>query len=293
MAVEKMYLVNMSAELDDLDNFLDKIINDIEIQPVDVFTQIDNRNFSIEVSEKNLDRTVDFNSVTSFSTDAVSADIEKKIESIEKYMDIKESTGNDRIALKEIDELYEKIKNLIDEKEKLVKERKELEEYINNINILKSLDIDIEKLKDLKFFNFRFGQVSQDGRFILKNNYKNIPSLIFHLKKDDTNIDQNLSILNNIFNIDKKIIKLNDDTEKILESEYESTNNTVLNVEKDYNLRMKEDSKKVYDQIIDEAVKSIKDTNLVHSKNIEGLKLFYENHKKNLEDKFVDEIIND
>ncbi|MCI5840045.1 MAG: hypothetical protein MRZ81_05810 [Peptoniphilaceae bacterium] len=47
MAVEKMYLVNMSAELDDLDNFLDKIINDIEIQPVDVFTQIDNRNFSI------------------------------------------------------------------------------------------------------------------------------------------------------------------------------------------------------------------------------------------------------
>ncbi|MDU3153684.1 MAG: hypothetical protein E6706_05485, partial [Anaerococcus hydrogenalis] len=66
MAVEKMHLVNIMARLDNLDDFLEDLIDIDEFDQVDAFRQIQNREFSIRASEENIEKTEDFNDLESF-----------------------------------------------------------------------------------------------------------------------------------------------------------------------------------------------------------------------------------
>lgn len=66
MAVEKMYLVNMVSELKNLDKFLEDVIEIGDIEPVDAFNQVTNRNFNIKASAENVDITEDINELTGF-----------------------------------------------------------------------------------------------------------------------------------------------------------------------------------------------------------------------------------
>lgn len=290
MAVEKMYLVNMSAKLEDVDSFLDDVIDGVEIQPVDAYTQIENRNFSIEVSEENLNRTVDFNDVVSFQSDG-NNDIIKKIEELQKYIDFSKGNGTTKLSYEQIDSLYNKVKSLIDRKEKLEKEKMQLEEYIENLRILDNVGIDINQVKQLKYFNFRYGSVSPDGRYILKNNYKNIPSLIIHLKNDDPNHQNNIDALEKIYDIDNKTRYLNENTTAILENETKANNDTLLSIEKNYVSKMKIEGQKLYDEIIKSANDSVLSLNKVNEDKISYLENFYKDKKTNLVTKYYNKII--
>ena len=67
MAVEKMYLVNMISDLDNLDSFLEDVIKIGDIEPVDAFNQVTNRTFNITASTENVDITEDINKLSGFS----------------------------------------------------------------------------------------------------------------------------------------------------------------------------------------------------------------------------------
>lgn len=251
MAVEKMHLVNIMAKLENLDDFLEDLINIDEFDQVDAFRQVQNREFSIKASEENIDKTEDFNELDSF--EKIDSTFIKNLEDIKEFLNLEDSDNGKRINDEKLKNLLKILEDNIEKKKDLEEKNKKLEEYINNLQALENEEININKITNLNYFNYRLGEVSKDGRFILKNNYESIPSLIIHLQKNDPNIKTNKEALKSIYSIDDETTKLRNDTDVILKNEKDNVNKVSLELNKNYDSKTKDDSNKIYDDILKEA----------------------------------------
>ena len=232
MAVEKMHLVNIMAKLENLDDFLEDLINIDEFDQVDAFRQVQNREFSIKASEENIDKTEDFNELDSF--EKIDSTFIKNLEDIKEFLNLEDSDNGKRINDEKLKNLLKMLEDNIEKKKELEERNKKLEEYINNLQALENEEININKITNLNYFNYRLGEVSKDGRFILKNNYESIPSLIIHLQKNDPNIKTNKEALKSIYSIDDETTKLRNDTDVILKNEKDNVNKVSLELNKNY-----------------------------------------------------------
>lgn len=290
MAVEKMYLVNMVSELKNLDKFLEDVIEIGDIEPVDSFNQVTNRNFNIKASAENVNITEDINELSGFDKED-SDDFIEKLKELKESLDLNESSNKKLVDKNQINELYDKLKSLLKEKEDLEEKSKILDVYSENVELLKDYKIDIEKVKNLKYFDYRYGSVSEDGRFILKNNYENIPSLIIHL---DGRIDNaNLRALDDIYSLDQTTGKLEVQTQKILNDEIINTRNVSLRLDQEYNSKNKDLSEKIYNEILDDANVKIEKINLNYQSKIDFMDEIYKKYKDQLVDEIVNYIIDD
>ena len=284
MAVEKMYLVNMISDLENLDRFLEDVINIGEIEPVDAFNQVTNRNFNITASTENVDITEDINKLTGF--DRTDNNYIEKLSELKDSLELSDSDRGNLVDPERVEEFYGKLHNLLEEKNDLEENLKKLKEYQKNINILKDHKIDIEKLENLKYFDYRFGSVSEDGRFILKNNYENIPSLIIHL---DKNVDNaSINAINEIYSLDEATYNLRQNTNKVLEEEKINARNVSLSLDKDYNIKTSTKSNEIYKQIMDGADKKIDEINKDYQSKINKMDNVYSHYKDEIVDQVVD-----
>lgn len=290
MAVEKMYLVNMVSELKNLDKFLEDVIEIGDIESVDAFNQVTNRNFNIKASAENVDITEDINELTGFEKED-SDDYIEKLKELKESLKLNDSSSKRLVDRNQINELYEKLKSLLKEKEELEEKSKILDIYSENVDLLKKHQIDIEKVKNLKYFDYRYGSVSEDGRFILKNNYENIPSLIIHL---DNRIDNaNLRALEDIYSLDQTTYNLEVQTQKVLNDEIINTRNVSLRLDQEYNSKNKDLSEKIYKEILDDADVKIEKINLDYQSKIDFMDEIYKKYKDQLVDEVVNYIIDD
>lgn len=289
MAVEKMHLVNIMAKLENLDDFLEDLINIDEFDQVDAFRQVQNREFSIKASEENIDKTEDFNELDSF--EKIDSTFIKNLEDIKEFLNLEDSNDGKRINDEKLKNLLKILEDNIEKKKELEERNKKLEEYINNLQALENEEININKITNLNYFNYRLGEVSKDGRFILKNNYESIPSLIIHLQKNDPNIKTNKEALKSIYSIDDETTKLRNDTDVILKNEKENVNKVSLELNKNYDSKTKDDSNKIYDDILKEADYKKKEIEeFYEEQKLESKKVFNEK-KDNLVKEFFEKII--
>ncbi|MDU2582302.1 MAG: hypothetical protein E7C82_01185 [Anaerococcus hydrogenalis] len=289
MAVEKMHLVNIMARLDNLDDFLEDLIDIDEFDQVDAFRQIQNREFSIRASEENIEKTEDFNDLESF--DKVDPSFINKLEDIKDFLNLEDDNRGKRINDEKLKNLLEIFEENIEKKKALEERNKKLEEYLNNLQALENEEIDINKITSLNYFKYRLGEVSKDGRFILKNNYDSIPSLIIHLQKNDPDIEKNKEALKSIYSIDDETSKLRKDTDNIIKNEKDNVNKVSLELSKDYDKKTKEDANKFYDDILKEADYKNKEIESFYEKQrVESEKVF-KAKKENLVKEFFKKII--
>lgn len=289
MAVEKMHLVNIMAKLENLDDFLEDLINIDEFDQVDAFRQVQNREFSIKASEENIDKTEDFNELDSF--EKIDSTFIKNLEDIKEFLNLEDSDNGKRINDEKLKNLLKILEDNIEKKKELEERNKKLEEYINNLQALENEEININKITNLNYFNYRLGEVSKDGRFILKNNYESIPSLIIHLQKNDPNIKTNKEALKSIYSIDDETTKLRNDTDVILKNEKENVNKVSLELNKNYDSKTKDDSNKIYDDILKEADYKKKEIEeFYEEQKLESKKVFNEKKDK-LVKEFFEKII--
>lgn len=289
MAVEKMHLVNIMAKLENLDDFLEDLINIDEFDQVDAFRQVQNREFSIKASEENIDKTEDFNELDSF--EKIDSTFIKNLEDIKEFLNLEDSDNGKRINDEKLKNLLKMLEDNIEEKKDLEEKNKKLEEYINNLQALENEEININKITNLNYFNYRLGEVSKDGRFILKNNYESIPSLIIHLQKNDPNIKTNKEALKSIYSIDDETTKLRNDTDVILKNEKDNVNKVSLELNKNYDSKTKDDSNKIYDDILKEADYKKKEIEeFYEEQKLESKKVFNEKKDK-LVKEFFEKII--
>ena len=289
MAVEKMHLVNIMAKLENLDDFLEDLINIDEFDQVDAFRQVQNREFSIKASEENIDKTEDFNELDSF--EKIDSTFIKNLEDIKEFLNLEDSDNGKRINDEKLKNLLKMLEDNIEKKKNLEERNKKLEEYINNLQALENEEININKITNLNYFNYRLGEVSKDGRFILKNNYESKPSLIIHLQKNDPNIKTNKEALKSIYCIDDETTKLRHDTDAILKNEKDNVNKVSLELNKNYDSKTKDDSNKIYDDILKEADYKKKEIEeFYEEQKLESKKVFNEKKDK-LVKEFFEKII--
>lgn len=289
MAVEKMYLVNMISNLDNLDNFLEDVIKIGEIEPVDAFNQVTNRTFNIRASAENVDITEDINKLSGFQKE--DDGYNEKLVELKNSLNLADSQNGNLVDPQRVNEFYDRLKSLIKEKEELEEKSRQLNIYKENVDKLKDYNIDIEKIQNLKFFDYRYGSVSEDGRFILKNNYENIPSLIIHL---DNDVDRaSLNAIEEIYALDEATYNLNDQTEKVLANERLNTRNVSLSLDQEYNKKTKDQSDNIYNEIMEDANKKINRINASYQSKINFMDNIYKEHKGKVIDKIVDSLIED
>lgn len=218
MAVEKMNLVNITSRLENLTDLLKDVINIGQIEPIDAFGQVASRAFSVKASSENVELTEDMNNITSFH--GLSKEELEKLNYLKRFFDISddEEVGeiSKVISKDELERLYTRLEPMIKRREELVEEKDKLLTYKNNLEILTKANVDIEKIKHLNYFDFRYGDVTKDGRFILKNNYENIPSLIIHL--DDEAV-KSADALNTLIELDNKTSQRRKSVDEIIENE--------------------------------------------------------------------------
>ncbi|WP_049690933.1 ATP synthase subunit I [Anaerococcus jeddahensis] len=290
MAVEKMHLVNIMAKLENLDDFLEDLINIDEFDQVDAFRQIQNREFSIRASEENIDKTEDFNDLESF--EKVDSSFIKDLEDIKDFLNIEDSSDGKRIDEEKLEKLIKVFEENIEKKKELEERNKKLEEYINNLQALENEEININKIRNLNYFNYRLGEVSKDGRFILKNNYDSIPSLIIHLQKNDPDININKEALKSIYSIDDETSKLRFDTDNIIKNENDNVNNVSIDLNKEYEKKTKEDSSKIYDDILKQADVKNKEIEKFYEKRKSESQKIFSSKKDSIVKEFFEKIIN-
>lgn len=289
MAVEKMYLVNMISNLDNLDNFLEDVIKIGEIEPVDAFNQVTNRTFNIRASAENVDITEDINKLSGFQKE--DDGYNEKLVELKNSLNLADSQNGNLVDPQRVNEFYDRLKSLIKEKEELEEKSRQLNIYKENVDKLREYNIDIEKIQNLKFFDYRYGSVSEDGRFILKNNYENIPSLIIHL---DNDVDRaSLNAIEEIYALDEATHNLNDQTEKVLANEILNTRNVSLSLDQEYNKKTKEESDKIYNEIMEDANNKINRINASYQSKINFMDNIYKEHKGEVIDRIVDFLIED
>lgn len=288
MAVEKMYLVNMISDKKNLDEFLEDVIKIGDIEPLDAFNQITNRSFNITASAENVGITEDINKLSGFSRD--DDGYIAKLQELKDSLNIADSPAAGEIVdQKRAEELYDRLKILLDKKAELEEKSKKLENYKKNIDILKKYDIDIEKIQNLKYFDYRYGVVTEDGRFILKNNYDNIPSLIIHL---DDNVDQaSLNALSEIYAIDEATYNLNEKTNEVLENERENARNVTLKLDQEYSEKTTAESNRIYNDIMDSAQERSNNINADYQARINKMDKVYSQYKDEVVNKVVDFLV--
>lgn len=290
MAVEKMHLVNIMAKLENLDDFLEDLINIDEFDQVDAFRQIQNREFSIRASEENIDKTEDFNDLESF--EKIDSSFIKNLEDIKDFLNLEDSSDGKRIDEEKLKKLIKVFEENIEKKKELEERNKKLEEYINNLQALENEEININKIRKLNYFNYRLGEVSKDGRFILKNNYDSIPSLIIHLQKNDPDININKEALKSIYSIDDETSKLRYDTDNIIKNENDNVNNVSIDLNKEYEKKTKEDSSKIYDDILKQADVKNKEIEKFYEKRKSESQKIFSSKKDSIVKEFFEKIIN-
>lgn len=261
MAVEKMHLVNITSRLENLKDLLVDVVSIGQIEPIDAFNQVASRAFSVTASTENVELTEDMNDITSF--EGLSKSNIEKITYLNKVLEIDEedeelNINNVVISRERLEDLYEDLAPLIKKREELLEKRKELLDFRANLDILDRADIDIDKIKQLNYFDFRYGEVSKDGRFILKNNYENIPSLIIHL---DSEAVKSADALNEIIELDKKTSIRRKEVDEIISNEREESLKVASIIDSKYSNMIQDEIISInskYDKEIEEQSKNIK-----------------------------------
>ena len=260
MAVEKMHLVNITSRLSNLTDLLIDVVKIGQIEPVDAFNQVASRAFSVKSTSENVELTEDMNSIKSFEGLSKS-DLEKitYLKSILQNEEKNDPSDEKVIAKEELEALYESLAPIIKKREDLVEKKRELLDFKNNLDILDKAEIDIEKIKELIYFDYRYGEVSKDGRFILKNNYENIPSLIIHLDGDAI---KSTDALNEIIELDRKTSHRREEVDNIIANEKEESLKVAMRIDGEYANKIQDEIISInskYDQEIDKKSKEIKD----------------------------------
>jgi len=188
MAVEKMVMMNVIGDVSRVDDVLKDIALSGKVDLVSALREIEENNFLININQENLERVIDLNDITVFTKDNSYRQLMQKAEEIRKAFNIEidepslDETSFDKEHIKsKIDEIYEQVRNFIQNMKQLQNRLEEIDKFEKGFTIPESFSISIDDLRNLNYFEFKFGLLSKENRIRLKKNYENILAAILHV----------------------------------------------------------------------------------------------------------------
>jgi len=189
MAVEKMVMMNVVAPIEKINHIAKEIVLLGNVHIVNALNEINESNFTLDILEENMEELVDMCAIRPYCEEADYKDMKMKINNVMKHFGMKASVKERYLkesydfnnTMKKINEIYSKEDEVYQKIANLQKELKHLKELDNHIKHMKQLEIDLDRLNNLKYFNYKMGILSKENRIRLKRNYENISAVVLHV----------------------------------------------------------------------------------------------------------------
>lgn len=187
MAVERMEMLNIIGQLEDMDYISKELVLLECMHMVNALHEIDTNNFTISTTEKNMDALVDVCFIKPYhrNPDYVKAteQIESLMEAFELDKEIKsEHLDRDFIfsqTVESVEEIHSKVKDCLEELEDLKQQLSRNSELQQFFGYIEDLDIPWEDLEEMENFYFKIGLFPKENMEKLKDNYNNIPAIVY------------------------------------------------------------------------------------------------------------------
>lgn len=188
MSVEKMTMMNIIGNISDVDNVLEDIILSKKVELVSAISEIEDNSFVFNVKDENLEKIIDLNHITPFSKNKSYDELLIRAQEIKEMLNIEISSSEENLIqdfdedkiLEEFNKLYEEIRVPSNKLKDIKEQLQNLESFRKNFSLIRDVDIRVESLKNLQYFDFKFGVLSKEDRIKLKKNYENILAIILH-----------------------------------------------------------------------------------------------------------------
>ncbi|QAT39410.1 hypothetical protein EQM05_03640 [Clostridium sp. JN-9] len=192
VSIERMLMVDMVGHIDDLDIMAKKVVISGCLHPVSALQEIEATNFTISTTENNLDALVDVCYIRPYveEKDYTALSSTLKIIKSSSY-NFNKGVSTDELILdndeleKDINEVGSSVINLHDALNAKTAEKNDTEKYIEYFSYLSRLDFPIDEFINLKNFNFSIYRVSKENMVKIKENYENIPSIIYKIYEEN------------------------------------------------------------------------------------------------------------
>lgn len=163
---------------------------------VNALNEIKSSNFTLNISEENVDELVEMNYIKPINECDNCDDILEKINKLKEIYDDKFTFNinhvNKGYNLKDcvtgLDEIYDELIIYHDKIVRLKNDISEINRFYENFKHVTDLDVDIEELRNLEYFDYSFGILAKEDKLKLRRNYENISAIVIHTgssSKDD------------------------------------------------------------------------------------------------------------
>ena len=189
VAVEKMQMMNLVAPLDDMHDLLQEIVLIERIHIKNAVKEIQDSNFTLAVLEEHLDSIADMGSIVEYKANKSSyKTYQDKLSYLANALDmiLEPKTDLDRKrdiedAVAELDSITRKVAPIQDKLTEREETLNRYEDFLESIEYLKDINIDVSALSRMKHFNYHIGTLTKDKRLKLRNNYENISAIVLHI----------------------------------------------------------------------------------------------------------------
>ncbi len=182
-------MFNVIGRIQDYNRILNDIMITKKIEAVSAIGQIEKNNFLLDVNDKNVDRLVDINSVSLYEGDIDSENIFSKGKELASILGLELGAvlphEDLTMSLDEISDGLDQIYNDIINPKNILDTLKQELKYLEKLNIdsfkeMFNFETSLSELRDMNYFEFKFGILSKDNWYKLKKNYDSILAIIQH-----------------------------------------------------------------------------------------------------------------
>lgn len=191
MAVEKMYMLSLIGKQEDLESVLTDILCSGRISLTNALNQIEQEGLTMEIPNDELYKKVDFNYVTTVSKDEDMDELLRKAKKLQEVMridlddDIQNYCGI--LNARDINEIYGELEQDIDRIHAMRERLAELDAIEENYRLVLGLDVNIEELRDMEYFDFSFGRLSPENKAKMRSHDDKLLASMFQVQAGDGN----------------------------------------------------------------------------------------------------------
>lgn len=183
MKSQRMYMMNLIGQIEDMENILSDIVDSKTTEIIDTSELIENSQFMFPISSENVSMAIDSNYIKKYHGDLNVNEERKKLEKFSNHLniDLKKNKFSKNfsspISQLDFEKLNSEMENIDNIREKLKEKNRDMDIF----NMFGNINVSMSKLLKLENFNFKFGILSKEDRLRIKKNYENIFAAIFHM----------------------------------------------------------------------------------------------------------------
>ncbi|WP_055079007.1 V-type ATP synthase subunit I [Lagierella massiliensis] len=183
MKSQRMYMMNLIGQIEDMENILSDIVDSKTTEIIDTSELIENSQFMFPISSENVSMAIDSNYIKKYHGDLNVNEEREKLENFSNHLniDLKKNKFSKNftspISQLDFENLNSEMENIDDIREKLQEKNRDMDIF----NMFGNINVSMSKLLKLENFNFKFGILSKEDRLRIKKNYENIFAAIFHM----------------------------------------------------------------------------------------------------------------